>query len=170
MHYAASRRGALFPETPATIAPAVKETPACPRWTTSRSIAATHVGEQPHRRPLRVRCQRPQRLGLLQFHPAAYARIGVTIPRTAGAQRNWLAAGNGFRVSPGQGATKATSSSSTPTRIEPDRARHARPMDQSKTLTIEAGGSKVDNYDYGRRVNNNIYEIWRVGATTRDSD
>jgi len=38
--------------------------------------------------------------------------------------------------------------------------------DPAKTLTIEAGGDKVDNYDYSRRENNNIYEIWRVGSNT----
>ena len=33
---------------------------------------------------------------------AAFARIGITTPRTAQTQRDWLAAGNGFQVTPGQ--------------------------------------------------------------------
>ncbi|MFZ0158626.1 MAG: lytic murein transglycosylase, partial [Kineosporiaceae bacterium] len=33
---------------------------------------------------------------------AAYTQIGVTLPRTAAGQRNWLAAGNGYRIPPGQ--------------------------------------------------------------------
>ena len=37
--------------------------------------------------------------------------------------------------------------------------------DPGKHLTIEAGGHRVDNYDYSHWANNHIYEIWRVGAT-----
>ncbi len=36
------------------------------------------------------------------FVQTAYARIGVKAPRTAQAQRNWLASGSGVRVKPGQ--------------------------------------------------------------------
>ncbi|MGB4836690.1 MAG: hypothetical protein WBP28_11530 [Nostocoides sp.] len=38
--------------------------------------------------------------------------------------------------------------------------------DPAKHLSIEAGGSRVGNYDYHRWASNNIYEFWRVGATT----
>ena len=55
------------------------------------------------RRAVRVRRQRPRRVGLLQsFTQAAYRHIGLTLPRTAGAQRDWLAAGHGTRIPPGQ--------------------------------------------------------------------
>jgi cell wall-associated NlpC family hydrolase len=36
------------------------------------------------------------------FTQAAYAQIGVKMPRTATAQRNWLAAGNGTRIPAGE--------------------------------------------------------------------
>jgi hypothetical protein len=39
-------------------------------------------------------------------------------------------------------------------------------LDPANHLTIEAGGNHVDTYDYTRWTNNNIYEIWRAGATT----
>ena len=50
----------------------------------------------------------------LAFTQAAYAQIGVKLPRTASAQRSWLADGNGTRIQPGQG-NQATLSSGTPT-------------------------------------------------------
>ena len=36
------------------------------------------------------------------FTQAAYRRAGLNLPRTAGAQRDWLAAGHGTRIPPGQ--------------------------------------------------------------------
>ena len=36
------------------------------------------------------------------FTQAAYRHIGLSMPRTAGAQRDWLAAGHGTRIPPGQ--------------------------------------------------------------------
>ncbi|MEJ7742381.1 MAG: NlpC/P60 family protein [Nocardioidaceae bacterium] len=36
------------------------------------------------------------------FVQANYRQIGITVPRTAEAQRNWLANGNGFRIPEGQ--------------------------------------------------------------------
>ena len=36
-----------------------------------------------------------------------------------------------------------------------------------KELTVEAGGSRVGNYDYGNKANKNIYELWRIGQTTQ---
>jgi len=36
-------------------------------------------------------------------------------------------------------------------------------FDPAKHLTVEAGGSKVGNYDYSHWAQNSIYEFWRVG-------
>jgi cell wall-associated NlpC family hydrolase len=36
------------------------------------------------------------------FTQAAFAQIGIRMPRLASAQRSWLAAGNGIRIQPGQ--------------------------------------------------------------------
>ncbi len=35
----------------------------------------------------------------------------------------------------------------------------------AKHLTVEAGGTKVGNYDYNQWASHHIYELWRVGAT-----
>ena len=52
--------------------------------------------------PYRMGANGPDAYDCSSFTQAAYAQIGVTMPRTAEEQRNWLAAGNGYRVSPGQ--------------------------------------------------------------------
>ena len=122
--------------------------------------ANSHIGD-----PYVFGANGPNAWDCSSFTQAAYARVGVTIPRTAGAQRNWLAAGNGFRVSPGQ--ERPGDLIFIDSYLGPNQIGHVMLVhDPAKTLTIEAGGDKVDNYDYSRRENNNIYEIWRVGSTT----
>ena len=58
------------------------------------------------------------------FTQAAYAQIGVKMPRTATAQRNWLAAGNGTRIQPGQEKPGDLIFWDSYRRTQPDRARH----------------------------------------------
>jgi len=39
-------------------------------------------------------------------------------------------------------------------------------FDHAKHLTVEAGGTKVGNYDYQHWDQSSIREVWRVGATS----
>ncbi|MCA0323820.1 MAG: NlpC/P60 family protein, partial [Actinobacteria bacterium] len=96
---------------------------------------------------------------------AAYAHIGIAIPRTATAQRNWLAAGNGFRVPAGQ--EQPGDLLFVDSYLGPNQIGHVMIIfDPAKHLTVEAGGTKVGNYDYQHWDQSSIREVWRVGATS----
>jgi hypothetical protein len=98
------------------------------------------------------------------FTQAAYARIGITMPRTAGAQRDWLAAGNGFRVQPG--AEKPGDLIFTDSYLGPNNIGHvAMVWDPASRSTIEAidTAQGVGHFSYKNGPNHHIFEIWRVG-------
>jgi hypothetical protein len=98
------------------------------------------------------------------FTQAAYAHIGVHMPRTATAQRNWLAAGNGTRIKPGlekPGDLIFWDSYRGPTRIG-----HVMIIwNPANKTTIEARGIRagVGRFSYANGRSHNIFEIWRVG-------
>lgn len=99
------------------------------------------------------------------FSQSAYAQIGITTPRTAQAQRDWLAAGNGFRVEPQQ--AKAGDLIFYDSYLGPNTIGHvAIVFDPSKQSTVEAMDSRhgVTNASYaGKATTKHIFEIWRVG-------
>jgi cell wall-associated NlpC family hydrolase len=98
------------------------------------------------------------------FTQAAYARIGITMPRTAGAQRDWLAAGNGFRVQPG--AEKPGDLIFTDSYLGPNNIGHvAMVWDPANRNTIEAldTAQGVGHFSYRGGASHHIFEIWRVG-------
>ncbi len=98
--------------------------------------------------------------GLVQ---TAFKQIGITMPRTAGAQRDWLAQGNGFRVEPGQelpGDLIFWDSY-----LGPNQVGHVVIVnDPSNQTTIDARSTKlgIGNFPYNSS-GKAIYEIWRVG-------
>ena len=88
----------------------------------------------------------------------------TTIPRTAGAQRDWLAAGNGVRVAPGQ--EQPGDLVFVDSYLGPNQIGHVMIVfDPDKKLTIGAGGDRVGNDDYTQWASHHIFEVWRVGAT-----
>ena len=105
------------------------------------------------------------------FVQAGYARIGVKIPRTAQAQRNWLASGHGIRVKPGQekaGDLIFENSYLGPEEIgfvvfvsDPTSQRGvaARNPQQGISYTSYAGAARSKH----------IFEVWRVNAPTGGS-
>jgi hypothetical protein len=98
------------------------------------------------------------------FTQAAYARIGITMPRTAGAQRDWLAAGNGFRVQPG--AEKPGDLIFTDSYLGPNNIGHvAMVWDPAGRSTIEAldTAQGVGHFSYRGGPSHHIFEIWRGG-------
>ncbi|QOK24184.1 peptidoglycan DD-metalloendopeptidase family protein [Janibacter indicus] len=96
---------------------------------------------------------------------AAFARIGVSMPRTAQDQRDWLAKGNGYRVQPGQekpGDLIFYNSYRGPSLI----GHVAIVWDPSKQTTVEASSSSrgVGHFSYaGKAETKALFEIWRVG-------
>lgn len=97
----------------------------------------------------------------------AYARIGITMPRTAQSQRDWLAAGNGFAVTPGKeqpGDLIFTSSYLGPHQI----GHVAIVWDPATHQTVEAASTElgVIHGSYANLSGLPIYEIWRLGNLT----
>lgn len=97
------------------------------------------------------------------FTRAAFAQIGVTLPRTAAGQRNWVAQGNGYQVPLGQ--EQPGDLIFTDSYLGPNRVGHVMIVfDPDRRLTIEAGGSRVGHYDYGYWTDHSLFSIWRIGA------
>ena len=97
------------------------------------------------------------------FVQAAYARIGITLPRTAGAQRDWLAHGHGYRVAPGH--EQPGDLVFTDSYLGPGVIGHVMIVDDPAThRSIEASGTRVGHHDYTRWASHPQYQIWRVGA------
>ncbi|MDN5745889.1 MAG: bifunctional lytic transglycosylase/C40 family peptidase, partial [Nocardioidaceae bacterium] len=94
----------------------------------------------------------------------ALAQVDVSLPRTAQAQRNWLAAGNGFRVPPGQ--EKPGDLLFWNSYLGPDRIGHvAMVWDPASKTTIEAQSSRtgVGHFSYAGKQDKQIFEVWRIG-------
>ncbi|WP_404388824.1 peptidoglycan DD-metalloendopeptidase family protein [Humibacillus xanthopallidus] len=95
---------------------------------------------------------------------AAFARIGISMPRTAGAQRAWLAKGNGFRVPPG--TERPGDVIFWDSYLGPSRIGHVMLVwDPATRTTIEARSRSlgVGHFSYAAGPSHHIYEIWRVG-------
>lgn len=98
----------------------------------------------------------------------AYKSVGINLPRTAQAQRDWLASGHGSRIKPGQeqpGDLVFWDSYRGPNSV----GHVAIVDDPKKKSSIEARDPKhgVGSWKYDRAKDNNIYEIWRVNTTQK---
>ena len=97
------------------------------------------------------------------FTQAAYAQIGVKMPRTATAQRSWLAAGNGTRIQPGQ--EKPGDLIFWDSYLGPNQIGHVMIIwNPANKTTIEARGTRdgVGHFSYANGPSHHIFEIWRV--------
>jgi cell wall-associated NlpC family hydrolase len=94
---------------------------------------------------------------------AAYALIGIKLPRTAAAQRDWLAAGHGTRIPPGQ--EQPGDLIFWDSYLGPSTIGHVViVLDPQAQTTIEAHDRKdgVGSFSYtGKQTNHSIFEIWR---------
>ena len=98
------------------------------------------------------------------FTRAAFGQIGITIPRTAGAQRDWLAAGNGYRVAAGQ--ERPGDLIFWDSYLGPSQIGHVMIVwDPASKTTIEAQGTKtgIGQFSYASGPTHRIFEIWRIG-------
>jgi hypothetical protein len=99
------------------------------------------------------------------FTQAAYRQIGISTPRTAQAQRDWLAAGNGFRVDPA--GARPGDLIFYDSYLGPNTIGHvAMVFDPGQQSTVEAMNIArgVTYGSYAAKVTSkHIFEIWRVG-------
>ncbi len=99
------------------------------------------------------------------FTQAAYRQGGLALPRTAGAQRDWLAAGHGTRITPG--TERAGDLIFTDSYLGPNAIGHVGIVrDPAAATTIEAQNPRagVGTFTY-TLIGHTIVEIWRPGAT-----
>ncbi len=95
---------------------------------------------------------------------AAMASIGITSPRTAQAQRDWLAMGNGFRVPVDQ--AQPGDLFFFDSYLGPHTIGHVGFVWDPATFTsIEAANPTkgVGFFDYEHALDNAIFEVWRLG-------
>ena len=96
---------------------------------------------------------------------AALATIGISSPRTAQAQRDWLAAGNGYRVPVAE--AQPGDLFFYDSYLGPNTVGHVGIVWDPETFTsIEAANPRdgVGHFSYAGSLENNIFEIWRVGS------
>lgn len=97
------------------------------------------------------------------FTQAAYRQAGISMPRTAGAQRDWLAKGNGYRVKPGQ--EKPGDLIFWDSFLGPNQIGHvAMVWNRGTNTTVDARNSRlgVGHFSYTAK-GKHIFQIWRVG-------
>lgn len=121
--------------------------------------AASHAGD-----PYVYGANGPSAWDCSSFTQNAFAQIGISMPRTAGAQRDWLAKGNGFRVQPGH--ERPGDIIFWDSYLGPDRIGHVVIVwDPTTKTTIDARSTAkgVGHFSYADSGKRNIFEIWRVG-------
>ena len=103
------------------------------------------------------------------FTQAAYAQIGIRMPRLASAQRSWLAAGNGIRIRPGQ--ERPGDLIFWNSYLGPNHIGHVMIVwNPANKTTIEARSTRagVGHFSYANGPRHHIFEIWRVGNLVPD--
>ncbi len=101
------------------------------------------------------------------FVQGAYARIGITMPRTAQSQRDWLAAGNGYQVAPGQ--EQPGDLIFIDSYLGPNQIGHVAIIrDPVGQQTVEAASTDtgVIHGSYTGQSSSTIHEVWRLGNPT----
>ena len=163
LYYAAAYGGGVVAGDPSDCGIGGQGNPALPalpnqQVATVLAFATAQLGE-----PYVYGANGPTSWDCSAFTRAAFAQIGITLPRTAAAQQNWVAHGNGYKVPLGQ--ERPGDLIFTDSYLGPNRVGHVMIVfDPAEQLTIEAGGSRVGHYDYGHWTDHNLFSIWRVGA------
>src|SRR4051794_9336741 len=109
----------------------------------------------------------PQAYDCSSLTQAAYDRAGISLPRTAAAQRSWLAAGNGTRISPGQ--ERPGNLVFWDSYLGPNQIGHVMLVSHPTTkATIEARSTSdgIGHFTYTAGPRHHIFEIWRVANLT----
>ncbi|MFC6708004.1 C40 family peptidase [Flexivirga alba] len=105
------------------------------------------------------------------FTQAAYAQSGIRLPRTAQQQRDWLAAGHGTRVVPGQERPGDLIFENS--YLGPDRVGYVILVIDPQSQRGVAAQDPTVNVSYtsyaGAQQSKHIFQIWRVKAPTKGS-
>ena len=122
--------------------------------------ATSHVGDR-----YVMGADGPDAWDCSSFTQTAYRQVGISTPRTAQAQRDWLAAGNGYRVDPAQ--ARPGDLVFYDSYLGPNTIGHvATVFDPARQSTVEAINPRR-GVTYGsyaaKATTTHIFEIWRVG-------
>ncbi|MHB1010744.1 MAG: C40 family peptidase [Propionibacteriaceae bacterium] len=163
LYYAAAYGGGLIAADPGDCGPGGIGDPDLPPVTNTQIATVLTWGTEQLGEPYVYGSNGPSSWDCSSFTRAAFAQIGITLPRTAAAQQNWVAQGNGYQVPLGQ--EKPGDLIFTDSYLGPNRVGHVMIVfDPTSHLTIEAGGSRVGHYDYMHWTDHNLFSIWRVSA------
>jgi hypothetical protein len=163
LYYAARYGGGTVPGDPNDCGPGTGD-PNLPPLTHDRigellAWAKSHDGDA-----YRMGASGPHTWDCSSFTRAAYAQIGIKMPRVASAQRNWLAAGNGTRIRPGQ--ERPGDLIFWDSYLGPNQVGHVMIVwNPASKTTIEAHNTRagVGHFSYANGPDHHIFEIWRVG-------
>lgn len=111
----------------------------------------------------------PRAYDCSSFTQAAYTQTGIRMPRTAAAQRSWLAAGNGIRIRPGQ--EKPGDLIFWDSYLGPNQIGHVMIVWNPATkTTIEAHSTRagIGHFSYTAGPKHHMLEIWRIGNLSDD--
>lgn len=95
------------------------------------------------------------------FVQHAYSEVGIRMPRTARAQRDWMADGNGVPVASGE--EQPGDLVFWDDYLGPEEIGHvAMVWDPAESSTIEARTPETGYYQYKTADDHAMFEIWRV--------
>ncbi len=149
---------------PGTTNPAALGNPLLPPIDDERVVAMLTWAQAQVGEPYVFGAGGPDAWDCSSFTQTALAQIGISAPRTAAAQRDWLAAGNGHRVQLGQ--ERPGDLVFWDSYLGPDRIGHVMlVLDPATRSTIEARDrrSGTGTFSYADGPERNRFEIWRVG-------
>lgn len=91
----------------------------------------------------------------------AYSEVGIDMPRTARAQRDWMADGNGIQIEAGD--EQPGDLVFWDDYLGPDEIGHvAMVWDPDTSATIEARTPETGFYSYRTAEDHSLFEIWRA--------
>jgi hypothetical protein len=163
LYYASRYGGGIVPVDPNGCGPGTNDVK-LPSLTNERvgivlAWAKSHDGDS-----YRLGAAGPTTWDCSSFTRAAYAQIGINLPRTASAQHAWLAAGNGTRIQPGQ--EEPGDLIFWDSYLGHNQIGHVMIVwNADHKTTIEARNTRVGvgHFSYGNGSSHHIFEIWRVG-------
>ena len=139
--------------------------PGLPALTSARAKTVLTWAESQLGKPYVMGANGPAAWDCSSFSQAAYRQVGISMPRTAQTQRDWLAAGNGFKVEPTD--AKPGDLIFFDSYLGPNTIGHVElVLNPASHQAIGAQSSRIgvalDNYSYDM-THKHIFEIWRVG-------
>lgn len=117
--------------------------------------ASAHMGQ-----PYRMGAAGPDAWDCSSFTQAAYAQVGVQLPRTAQQQRDWLAAGHGTSITPGN--EQSADLIFWDSYLGPNVIGHVVLVDDpTQRRTVEAHNTRAGTGYFTYHQDHQRYEIWR---------